>query len=148
MRKGTCSDGWLGNTFRGRLKTPDTVYRNGHRSFHDPESHSPGLMGWELPSREAPSARYYEQVEIILVGGRSESGSLIGSGPGLRGLPRTRLPRTQVNSRSCKLALTDLGSNPPSIACRVFHPGAAVRIAFPLFRLLDGETTGVEGPPV
>ncbi len=26
---------------------------------------------------------------------------------------------------SCKLVLTELGNNPPSIACRVFHPSAA-----------------------
>jgi hypothetical protein len=57
-------------------------------------------------------------------------------------------PRTRVNRRPCKLVLTDLGSNPPSIACRVFHPSAAVRIAFPLLRLIDGETTGFEGPLV
>ena len=48
----------------------------------------------------------------------------------------------------CNLVLTDLGSNPPSIACRVFHPSAAVGIAFPLLGLIDGETTGFEGPPV
>src|SRR5918995_1925694 len=64
-------------------------------------------------------------------------------------LPRRRpLPCIRVNRRSCKLVLTELGSNPPSIACRVFHPGAAVGIAFPLLRLIDGETTGVESPPI
>ncbi len=43
---------------------------------------------------------------------------------------------------------TELGSNPPSIACRVFHPGAAVGIAFPLLRLIDRKTPSVEGPLV
>ena len=63
-------------------------------------------------------------------------------------LPRIHLPRTRVNRASCKLVSTDLGSNPPSIACRIFHPAATVRIAFPLLRLIDGETTGFESPPV
>jgi hypothetical protein len=63
-------------------------------------------------------------------------------------LRRIPLPRRWVNRWSCNLALTDLGSNPPSIACRIFHPAASVRIAFPLLRLIDGETTGFESPPV
>ena len=63
-------------------------------------------------------------------------------------LRKIRFPRTRVNRRSCKLALTDLGSNPPSIACRIFHPAATVGVAFPLFRLIDGETTGFKSPPV
>src|SRR5215217_7291670 len=61
---------------------------------------------------------------------------------------RIHLPRTRVNRGSCKLALTELGSNPPTIACRIFHPAATVSIAFPLLRLIDGETTGFQSPPV
>jgi hypothetical protein len=69
-------------------------------------------------------------------------------GPELCDLRRARLPRTRVNRLSGKLAFTDLGSNPPSIARRIFDPAATVRIAFPLLRLIDGETTGFESPPV
>ena len=32
------------------------------------------------------------------------------------------LPPTRVNRPSCKLISTDLGSDPPCVACRVFHP--------------------------
>lgn len=56
------------------------------------------------------------------------------------------IARRRRKSLAVRLIVSpDLGINPPSIACRVFHSGAAVRIAFPLVRLLDGETTGVEG---
>jgi len=34
------------------------------------------------------------------------------------------LPPTRVNRPPCKLISTDLGSDPPSVACRVFHPAA------------------------
>jgi hypothetical protein len=50
--------------------------------------------------RWAMSDDYCEEVgdvSIIPVGSRSESGTLIGSGPGLCGLPRTLLPGTPVN---------------------------------------------------
>jgi hypothetical protein len=63
-------------------------------------------------------------------------------------LLRIYLPRTLVNRHSCELALTDLASYPPSIACWIIHPAATVRIAFPLLGLIDGETTGFQSPLV
>ena len=40
---------------------------------------------------------YYGEVRIIPWGSRSESGTPIGAGPGLRELPRIPIPRTPVN---------------------------------------------------
>ncbi len=66
-----------------------------------------------------------------------------------RASPTKEIPSVcSITRRFCKLSLTDLCSDPPGIACRVSHPTAAVGITLPLLRLLDGETTGVEGSTV
>jgi len=56
--------------------------------------------GAGTPGQTAPSEGYYEEVRIILKGSKSESGTLMDTGPRLCELRRRPLPRTPLNKPS------------------------------------------------
>ena len=61
------------------------------------KAHDPGPIGPGAAVRWSTSGRYYGEVWMMPEGGPCEPGTLMGVGPGLRGLLRISLLGTSVN---------------------------------------------------